>query len=227
MGHYEVPGMTHIKQNMTMSCWYASAQMLIQWRQDRTQESLQWLVPPDLDAECAKIRDANAGLSNPQILPMAKRLGLQSVPPQSPTPEGLEGWLRTYGPLWVNGKTHIVVIAGIDTEAQTVKVYDPAAGVDWRPLSTWYAFNKNAPDSRDTGSDVEAVFLYVPLHTPLPFKSAGGARVYTVVAGDNLSKIAQSFYGNAGLWMKIYQSNKSVIGANPNKILVGQKLTIP
>jgi Papain-like cysteine protease AvrRpt2 len=40
MSRYEVPGMTHIKQNMTMSCWYASAQMLIQWRQDKTQESL-------------------------------------------------------------------------------------------------------------------------------------------------------------------------------------------
>lgn len=157
--------MTLIPQRLQMSCWYASAQMLIQWRQDRVQQSLGWLVPPDLDAQCALIRDGNAGLSNPQILPMAKRLGLSAIPPESPLPETLENWLRVYGPLWVNGKQHIVVIAGIDTETLMVKVYDPwppnVGKIDWRSLSDWYAFGSSA-STRDTGKDVEAVFLYVP-----------------------------------------------------------------
>ena len=163
MGRYEVPGMTLIKQLKTMSCWYASAQMLIKWRQDKVGQCLAWLVPPDLDAECAMIRDGNAGLQNPQILPMAKRLGLEAIPPMSPTPQALEHWLRTYGPLWVNGKTHIVVVAGIDTAALTVKVYDPdpASKIEWRSLATWYAFGAS-PSTRDTGKDVDAVFLYVP-----------------------------------------------------------------
>ena len=45
-----------------------------------------------------------------------------------------------YGPLWVNGQTHIVVIAGIDTNAQQVKVYDPwpGIGIGWRSLANWY-----------------------------------------------------------------------------------------
>jgi LysM repeat protein len=231
MGLYEVPGMTLIAQQMRMACWYASAQMLIQWRQDKTQESLPWLVPPDLDAQCAAIRDADSGVQNSQILAMAGRLGLQSVPPSSPTPEGIESWLRTYGPLWVNGKSHITVIAGIDTDKLMVKVYDPApvgsGKIEWRSLSTWYATG-NSVASRDTGSDVDAVFLYVPLHT---FTAASAppstATIYTVAAGDNLSKISQSVYGTPNQWNKIYLANKKVIGPNPNKLFVGQRLTIP
>jgi hypothetical protein len=83
----------------------------------------------------------------------------------SPTVDTLHNWLRTYGPLWVNGKTHIVVIGGIDTTALTVKVYDPSpvnkGGIDWRSLTTWYAFG-TSPSARDTGTDVEAVFLFIP-----------------------------------------------------------------
>jgi len=165
MSRYEVPGMTLIPQQMTMSCWYASAQMLINWRQDQAQASLAWLVPPESDEQAAKIRDSNSGIQNPQIVNMAKRLGLAAVPPMSPTPELIQQWLTTYGPLWVNGKTHIVVIAGIDTDKLMVKVYDPApvnvGKVEWRSLVTWYAMGTSA-SSRDTGKDVETVFLYVP-----------------------------------------------------------------
>lgn len=165
MGYYEVPGMTLIPQKLTMSCWYASTQMLIQWKQDQVRQSLARLVPPDLDAQCAMIRDGNAGVQNSQIVPMAKRLGLRSIPPESPTPDGLEDWLRSYGPLWVNGKNHIVVIGGINTKTLMVKIYDPwppnIGQIEWRSLATWYAFGTSA-STRDTGRDVEAVFLYVP-----------------------------------------------------------------
>ena len=110
---YIVQGMTLIPQQLNMSCWYASATMLIQWKMDQRQQSIGSLIPPELDAECQKIRDDNKGIANPQILKMAKRLGLESIPPMTPTVETIEGWLKQYGPLWVNGKTHIVVIAGI------------------------------------------------------------------------------------------------------------------
>ena len=57
---YEVPGMTLIPQQLDWSCWYASAQMLIQWKQDSLQQCLADLVPPDLDAMCRRIRDDKA-----------------------------------------------------------------------------------------------------------------------------------------------------------------------
>jgi ABC-type bacteriocin/lantibiotic exporter with double-glycine peptidase domain len=163
MAKYEVLGMTLITQTESMSCWYASAQMLVKWRQDKDQRSEAWLVPPELDAQCTLLRDVNSGIQNPQILEMAKRIGMKAVPPMSPTPEGILSLLTTYGPLWVNGKTHIVVIAGIDTSTQQVKVYDPApgAGIGWRSLSGWYV-SGGSPSRRDTAPNVQAVFLYIP-----------------------------------------------------------------
>ena len=139
MAKYEVPGMKLISQDKTMSCWYASAQMIIYWQMDRCQQSFMDLIPPDLDATCRTIRDTNNGINNPNILLMAKRLGLEQEPPATPSTNLLETLLRVHGPLWVNGDVHIVVIAGIDGDM--VKVYDPwppnRGRVEWRSLSSW------------------------------------------------------------------------------------------
>jgi uncharacterized protein YidB (DUF937 family) len=51
--------------------------------------------------------------------------------------------------------------------------------------------------------------------------------VYTVVSGDNLSRIAKRFYGNANDWRRLYEANRDVIGPNPDLIQPGQKLRIP
>lgn len=162
-----VENMKLIPQALGMSCWYASLQMLIKWKEEKDQKSFAHLISPEFDAECIKIRDGNTGLVNPQILNLARRLGLKHVPPVSPTPDAMEGWLRDYGPLWVNGTSHIVVLAGImwlPGVGHMVLVYDPwpvnVGKVEWRSLSDWYA--GTAVDSRDTGAGVEAVFLYVP-----------------------------------------------------------------
>lgn len=47
--------------------------------------------------------------------------------------------------------------------------------------------------------------------------------VYVVQKGDNLTKIAKKYNTT---WQKIYESNKSIIGNNPNFIKVGQQLKI-
>lgn len=52
------------------------------------------------------------------------------------------------------------------------------------------------------------------------------AKTYTVKAGDTLSKIAGELMGNAGDYMKIFDANKDKL-TDPNKIQVGQELTIP
>jgi nucleoid-associated protein YgaU len=51
-------------------------------------------------------------------------------------------------------------------------------------------------------------------------------RIYTVVAGDSLSKIAKREYGKASLWPRIFEANKDQI-KNPDLIHPGQKLRIP
>jgi nucleoid-associated protein YgaU len=52
------------------------------------------------------------------------------------------------------------------------------------------------------------------------------ARTYTVVAGDNLSKIANKFYGDAKQWKRIFEANRDII-KNPDLIKPGQMLKIP
>jgi LysM repeat protein len=52
------------------------------------------------------------------------------------------------------------------------------------------------------------------------------AKIYEVVSGDTLSKIAKKFYGDAAKYMKIFDANKDQL-KDPDKIKVGQKLKIP
>jgi nucleoid-associated protein YgaU len=62
--------------------------------------------------------------------------------------------------------------------------------------------------------------------TPNPVSPPAGPRMYTVVKGDSLSKIAEREYGNANRWREIYEANRATI-KNPNLIYPGQKLRIP
>ncbi|MEM6503966.1 MAG: LysM peptidoglycan-binding domain-containing protein [Planctomycetota bacterium] len=55
----------------------------------------------------------------------------------------------------------------------------------------------------------------------------GKDQSYTVRAGDNLSKIAQRFYGEAEKWDLIYARNRNLIGPRPDALKVGMELVIP
>lgn len=59
-------------------------------------------------------------------------------------------------------------------------------------------------------------------------RGAGTDRVvHTVGPGETLSSIAVDHYGNIAAWERIYRENRAVIGANPDALTVGMKLTIP
>ncbi len=49
---------------------------------------------------------------------------------------------------------------------------------------------------------------------------------YTVKSGDTLSKISQQFYGDSNEYMRIFYANRDQL-RDPDKIQVGQQLTIP
>lgn len=50
---------------------------------------------------------------------------------------------------------------------------------------------------------------------------------YQVATGDSLWTIAEKTYDSGYNWVDIYAANKTTIGANPNRLLVGTKLTLP
>ena len=57
-------------------------------------------------------------------------------------------------------------------------------------------------------------------------RSAPEATYYTVVSGDNLSKISKAQYGDPNKYMKIYEANTPML-KHPDKIYPGQLLRIP
>lgn len=201
MARYEVPGMKLIPQQKGMSCWYASARMIIHWQMNRCGQCFEDLVPPELDAACGRIRDADNGIGNPAILRMATRLGLKQQPqifPSSTTSGDIKALLQFHGPLWVNGDRHIVVIGGIDGDQ--IKVYDPwppgKGKVEWRSLSAWLFRDKSS--------------------------------TYIVRPGDSMSKIGQAHGVD---WKDIYtHANNAMFRlkrSNPDLIEPGDRIFIP
>ena len=65
-----------------------------------------------------------------------------------------------------------------------------------------------------------------PTPEPEPQPEPQPEGTYTVVSGDNLSRIAKSQYGDSSKWTVIYEANKGII-KNPNQIWPGQTLVIP
>jgi nucleoid-associated protein YgaU len=52
------------------------------------------------------------------------------------------------------------------------------------------------------------------------------AQWHTVVSGDNLSKVAKAFYGDANKYPLIFEANRPML-SHPDKIYPGQMLRIP
>ena len=68
---------------------------------------------------------------------------------------------------------------------------------------------------------ISAVQDDIIVSTPAP-----EAKFYTVVKGDNLSKISKQYYGDPNKYMKIFEANKPML-THPDKIYPGQVLRIP
>ena len=113
---FVIPDVPLIPQSKNMACWYASAQMLIQWRRERTQSCESDHPDPSDDDVLVQRERANNGLACSQVVDLAQRLDLEPVPPESPTLDTVAGWLRDYGPIWFAGLVptgHAMVITGV------------------------------------------------------------------------------------------------------------------
>lgn len=78
--------------------------------------------------------------------------------------------------------------------------------------------------SRSLSPESPTVFKKPPIARPAVAPSV----MYTVVAGDTLSGIAQRFYGRYSAWTLIYQANRSMIGPPSSmRLMPGWKIVIP
>lgn len=92
----------------------------------------------------------------------------------------------------------------------------------------------NKPDFSDVRSEVRSQAAQMPPAAKADFSDvqshvgsvADESTIYEVLAGDNLSKIAKHFYGNANAWKSIFDANRDQL-TDPDRIKPGQMLKIP
>ncbi|MGI9033431.1 MAG: LysM peptidoglycan-binding domain-containing protein [Acidimicrobiales bacterium] len=79
--------------------------------------------------------------------------------------------------------------------------------------------------SAEDGSELNKVVVPVTFGRALvdPY---GGFLQYTVEPGDTLAAIARQFYGDTGLWPRLFEANRNQIH-DPDLIFAGQVLRVP
>lgn len=126
--------------------------------------------------------------------------------------------------------------AGDVPETYTVKPGDMLVTIAERLYGTQTAWEAIA----QANPSVDPTRLRVGQELRLPPRSAvnrprqeqpapppGERERYTVQPGDNLSRIAERFYGSAEHWEIIYNHNRDAIGADPGRLRAGMTLDIP
>jgi len=92
------------------------------------------------------------------------------------------------------------------------------------------AAHRGQPEREAIRADVDLPEASAPKTSASPSgapEPSQGEVEHTVAAGESLSLISQKYYGSQADWPRIYQANKAIIGDDPNRIRVGQKLKIP
>jgi nucleoid-associated protein YgaU len=82
------------------------------------------------------------------------------------------------------------------------------------------------PNGDDIVADITVSASAAQAATVSGQTQAQGGQTYTVKSGDTLSKISKQYYGNANEYMRIFYANRDKL-RDPDKIQVGQQLTIP
>ena len=102
----------------------------------------------------------------------------------------------------------LVVVGKAPSEAAKNKVWDTIKQID------------------SAYQDLAADISVDPSMAPAPENRHGEEHMYTVEEGDTLSKISKQFYGEASLYLSIFEANRNIL-TDPNKIQPGMQLRIP
>jgi nucleoid-associated protein YgaU len=129
-------------------------------------------------------------------------------------------------------------MADLDTlkaKYQAVIDLGKARGVSWKNVhleNDTLLLRGSAPSSAveseiwDSIKQIDPTYADLTADLSIDGRLPVPSRMYRVVAGDTLSKIAKHFYGDSGLARKIFEANTHLLD-DPKKIKPGQKLVIP
>jgi nucleoid-associated protein YgaU len=132
-----------------------------------------------------------------------------------------------------------LITSGTDAEsaADAIKTYIGTQGIDTSGLTVSFdadsatvTVSGEAPDQATRekvvlcgGNVVGVAAVNDNLTVAAP---ADESQWYTVVSGDNLSKISKQFYGDPNKYQTIFEANKPML-SSPDKIYPGLMLRIP
>ena len=136
MGMIKVtPDVTPRNQQFSTSCWYASLQMLFDWkwrkqRKDEKAEPWKILEKMDKSKDLYPYYMHDNGISPRECKETAKMLGLRWSGDGDFTANILYDMLTTHGPLWVagmwrRGSSHVIVVTGVDKDSGNIRYIDP------------------------------------------------------------------------------------------------------
>ena len=108
----------------------------------------------------------------------------------------------------------------------TSNTYTPPAALT-TPAPTHVATPPPAPTPAPVATQPAPPAPAAPTSAGTLHPTSTPARVYTVQPGDSLWAIAEHQYGIGSDWTRIYDANRGTVGANPNLIYPGERLSIP
>lgn len=117
----------------------------------------------------------------------------------------------------------------IKESPQVKQVLDELGRVQKENAALKKQLASSAPGSTSTASASEkkaATETASSSSTKQPAKAEATHKIYHVVAGDTLTKIATKFYGDSSNWEAIFEANKDSL-SSPRDLRVGQTLVIP
>lgn len=132
------PAVKPLNQKYMTTCWLAALEMLFQWKNDKgdmTKKKSQICSKIDSDTDYWADDLVNKGLHPTECYQVARALGLQPTGAGDYTPQILHDLISKKGPLWVGGmwlenKSHAVVITACDPENGAIRIVNPWLNYD-------------------------------------------------------------------------------------------------
>ena len=144
-----------------------------------------------------------------------------NIPKPEEAMSRLERWTESDKPVRLIVTTvDINLLVFIIAQRMTIRGGEPGDIYYELSLRAWREVKINKVSAAGQGSSqAVATTAARPDTKPVP-------KVYVVVPGDTLFKIAKMQLGSGDRWKQIYEQNRTVIGNDPNRIHPGQKLVM-
>ena len=120
----------------------------------------------------------------------------------------------------------------VETPDPSIFLYTSAKDDTYESLAIRYYGDASLPDmlvraNDDLGGQVTAATVLIPaFDRRVKRDDRRSGRTYTVKTGDTFTQISLDLYGDANLWLKIYEANEDVV-FSPDGLRPGMILRIP